>query len=51
MTKVDKTRNYYGDLELSSNATLDDIKKQYRKLGTAIVPFPARKYQLAYQPS
>lgn len=33
MPKLDKSRNYYADLELSTTASADDIKKQYRKLG------------------
>ncbi|KAJ1333695.1 DnaJ domain-containing protein [Microdochium nivale] len=32
MPKLDKSRNYYADLELSTTASADDIKKQYRKL-------------------
>ena len=33
MVKVDYKRNYYADLEVSPQAKLDDIKKQFRKLG------------------
>lgn len=33
MVKVDFKRNYYADLEVSPQAKLDDIKKQFRKLG------------------
>lgn len=36
MPQWDKTRNYYADLEIPPNASADDIKKQYRKLGKAI---------------
>lgn len=33
MVKADIKRNYYADLDLPTDATLDDIKRQYRKLG------------------
>jgi hypothetical protein len=33
MVKVDPKRNYYADLELTSAATTEDIKKQFRNLG------------------
>ncbi|KAI5921573.1 hypothetical protein F4810DRAFT_722127 [Camillea tinctor] len=32
MPKWDKTRNYYADLEVSSTASADEIKKQFKKL-------------------
>ena len=32
MVKADVKHNYYADLELPTNCSLDDIKKQYRKL-------------------
>jgi DnaJ-class molecular chaperone len=38
MVKADPKRNYYTDLELDPTATTDDIKKQFRNLGTC----PAR---------
>jgi hypothetical protein len=37
MPKWDKTRNYYADLELPLSASSDDIKKQFKKLGTTPV--------------
>ncbi len=30
---VDVRRNYYADLELTSAATTDEIKRQFKKLG------------------
>lgn len=33
MVKADVKRNYYADLELPTDASLEEIKKQYRKLG------------------
>lgn len=33
MVKLDYKRNYYADLEISPQASFDDIKKQFRKLG------------------
>lgn len=33
MAKPDLTRDYYADLELKSNATEAEIKKQFRQLG------------------
>lgn len=33
MPKLDPTRNYYADLEVSPTASVDEIKKQFRKLG------------------
>lgn len=38
MVKPDIKRNYYADLELSSDATLEDIKKQYRRLALKYHP-------------
>ncbi|KAK8118822.1 uncharacterized protein PG998_003448 [Apiospora kogelbergensis] len=32
MPKLDPTRNYYADLEVSPTASVDEIKKQFRKL-------------------
>jgi len=37
MVKADSRRNYYADLELSPTADTEEIKKQFRKLGTSIV--------------
>ena len=34
MPKVDATRNYYADLQVTPASSADDVKKQYRKLGT-----------------
>ena len=33
MVKVDYKRNYYADLEVPPQAKLDDVKKQFRRLG------------------
>jgi len=33
MGKADPTRDYYGDLDLDPTASLNDIKKQFKKLG------------------
>jgi hypothetical protein len=33
VVKVDMARDYYGDLELQPTADLNEIKKQFRKLG------------------
>ncbi|KAJ9620267.1 hypothetical protein H2203_008032 [Taxawa tesnikishii (nom. ined.)] len=38
MVKADVKRNYYADLELSTDATVEDIKKQYRKLALKYHP-------------
>ncbi|KAI0391072.1 hypothetical protein F5Y17DRAFT_471021 [Xylariaceae sp. FL0594] len=38
MPKWDKTRNYYADLELSSTATTDEVRKQFRKLALKYHP-------------
>ncbi|KAI0014342.1 hypothetical protein F4779DRAFT_6531 [Xylariaceae sp. FL0662B] len=38
MPKWDKTRNYYADLEVSPNASSEDIKKQFRKLALKYHP-------------
>ncbi|KAI1824202.1 hypothetical protein F4861DRAFT_274244 [Xylaria intraflava] len=38
MPKWDKTRNYYADLELSSSASSDEIKKQFKKLALKYHP-------------
>ena len=35
MVKADLTRDYYGDLELPPGADALEIKKQFKKLGTA----------------
>jgi hypothetical protein len=35
MVKADAKRNYYADLELSTNAGEEEIKKQFRLLGNA----------------
>jgi DnaJ-class molecular chaperone len=34
MVKADAKRNYYADLEIGQNADTEEIKKQFRKLGT-----------------
>lgn len=33
MAKADPTRNYYADLEISPDADITEIKKQFKKLG------------------
>jgi curved DNA-binding protein CbpA len=33
MMKPDPSRDYYADLEVAPNADLQEIKKQYKKLG------------------
>jgi DnaJ-class molecular chaperone len=33
MVKPDVKRNYYADLDVAPSATVDEIKKQFRKLG------------------
>ncbi len=33
MVKVDVTRNYYAELELTPAATAEEVKKQFKKLG------------------
>lgn len=33
MPKVDATRDYYADLQVSRSSSAEDVKKQYRKLG------------------
>ncbi|KAK8090835.1 DnaJ domain-containing protein [Apiospora phragmitis] len=38
MVKLDPTRNYYADLEVSPTATVDEIKKQFRKLALKYHP-------------
>ncbi|KAI0387669.1 hypothetical protein F5Y04DRAFT_9420 [Hypomontagnella monticulosa] len=38
MPKWDKTRDYYADLELSSNASSEEIRKQFRKLALKYHP-------------
>jgi DnaJ-class molecular chaperone len=35
MVKPDVQRDYYADLGLTPSADLEDIKKQYKKLGMA----------------
>lgn len=37
MVKSDVKINYYAALELPTDATIDDVKKQYRKLGTSTI--------------
>lgn len=34
MVKADSRRNYYADLEVDASADTEEIKKQFRKLGT-----------------
>lgn len=38
MPKFDKTRNYYADLEVSPNASVDDVKRQFKKLAMLYHP-------------
>lgn len=38
MAKVDATRDYYAALGLQPNADVNEINKQYRKLGTTNSP-------------
>ncbi|KAI5868557.1 hypothetical protein GGS23DRAFT_609241 [Durotheca rogersii] len=38
MPKWDKTRDYYSDLEVSANASAEEIKKQFRKLALKYHP-------------
>ncbi|OTA63736.1 hypothetical protein K449DRAFT_32637 [Hypoxylon sp. EC38] len=38
MPKWDKTRDYYADLELSPNASIDEIKKQFKRLALKYHP-------------
>ncbi|KAI0171894.1 hypothetical protein GGR52DRAFT_446467 [Hypoxylon sp. FL1284] len=38
MPKFDKNRNYYADLELGPNASVEDIKKQFKKLAMLYHP-------------
>lgn len=45
MVKADFDRDYYGDLEIDQDATVEEIKKQFRKLGMKnlhLFSFPAR---------
>ena len=35
MVTLEPARDYYGDLELTPDATINDVKKQFRKLGTS----------------
>ena len=39
MVKLDYNKNYYAELEVTPKATLDEIKKQFRKLGKAFFLF------------
>lgn len=39
MVKADLTRDYYGDLELPPTADLNEIKKQFKKLGMFFLGF------------
>ncbi|PSS25891.1 hypothetical protein M430DRAFT_208043 [Amorphotheca resinae ATCC 22711] len=38
MVRADLTRDYYGDLEISPNADVNDIKKQFKKLALLYHP-------------
>ncbi|KAK8033298.1 hypothetical protein PG991_002696 [Apiospora marii] len=38
MPKLDPSRNYYADLDVSPSASVDEIKKQYRKLALKYHP-------------
>lgn len=40
MVKADLTRDYYGDLELPQTADVNEIKKQFKKLGTSYCLIP-----------
>lgn len=33
MVKADLTRDYYGDLEVAPTADINEVKKQFKKLG------------------
>ncbi|TGO53332.1 hypothetical protein BOTNAR_0298g00160 [Botryotinia narcissicola] len=48
MVKADFDRDYYADLEIDSSASINEIKKQFRKLGTqsSVLAFPALKANL-----
>jgi hypothetical protein len=37
MVKADLSRNYYADLDLPPTADINDIKKQFRKLGRQLL--------------
>lgn len=39
MVKIDAKRNYYADLEIQPTTSIDDIKKQFRRLGTYLGVF------------
>ena len=36
MVKLDITKDYYGDLELSPGADVIEVKKQFKKLGKVL---------------
>jgi len=38
--KADMSRDYYADLELPANADINEVKKQFRKLGICHHPCP-----------
>lgn len=51
MVKTDLTRDYYGDLDLLPSADLAEIKKQFKKLGTApCLPSPEQTANPRPQP-
>ena len=37
MVKADNRRDYYGDLEVSPDADISEIKKQFKKLGRRLI--------------
>jgi DnaJ-class molecular chaperone len=44
MASIDIHHDYYGDLELPSSASMEDIKKSFRKLGLA--PQTSKQHEL-----
>lgn len=40
MVKVDFKRDYYADLGLPPGADIDEVKKQFRKLGRLLILLP-----------
>lgn len=51
MVKADPKRDYYADLELKPSATEEEIKKQFRKLGTAPSAYIWQAKRLTGSPS
>jgi curved DNA-binding protein CbpA len=46
MVKADVSRDYYQDLELKPGADVNEIKKQFKKLGTKYSLLLAKQYWL-----